>query len=417
MTLVFKDQIVHKTNVITRKVKVVRFSKFLYVNEVAGFLLFLIMSRKYNISLAKPWFDGQESKAAAGVVDSRWLISGPKVEQFERAFAKKIRVKYAVAVGSGSDALLVAQQALGVKAGDEVIVPNMTFVSTATSSMYLGARPVFADIELKTYGIDPKDVEKRITKRTKGIIPVHYAGQSCDLAPILKIAKKHNLFVLEDAAEAHLAKNKGRYVGGIGDAGIFSFTPSKPMTTGEGGMITTNDKQLAGVCRLIRNFHDTGKFEWTELGFHFRMPEVMGAIGIVQLGKLAKAIKLRRAVAASYNKAFQQIPSIITPFVRHKEDINFQLYTIRLNLDKINLTRDQFIEKLSDYGIQSRLYYPCLHRQGVFRRIGRYYDRHFPNTAIFAESALSLPIYPGLSNKEVNHVINSVLKIANDHKK
>src|SRR3989338_7229195 len=149
------------------------------------------MNRKYNIALAKPWFDGQEAKSAAEVVASRWLISGSKVTRFEKEFAKKIKVKYAVAVGSGSDALLISQQALGVAEGDEVIVPNMTFVSTATSSMYLGARPVFADIELKTYGIDPKNIEKRITKRTKGIIPVHYAGQSCDLSRIIKIAKKH----------------------------------------------------------------------------------------------------------------------------------------------------------------------------------------------------------------------------------
>src|SRR3989338_1206901 len=244
--------------------------------------------KKYNITLAKPWFDDREAKSAAEVVASRWLISGPKVAQFEKEFAKKIKVKYTIAVGSGSDALLIAQQALGVTEGDEVVVPNMTFVSTATSSMYLGAKPVFADIELKT----------------KGIIPVHYAGQSCDLNQIIKIAKKHGLFVLEDAAEAHLAKHQGRYVGGICDVGIFSFTPSKPMTTGEGGMITTNSEALARKCKLIRNFHDVGKFEWSDLGFHFRMPEMMGAIGLVQLKKLSKAITKRHKIAARYNKAF-----------------------------------------------------------------------------------------------------------------
>ena len=339
------------------------------------------------------------------------------VEQFEKNFAEKIGVRYAVAVGSGSDALLVAQQALGVKTGDEVIVPNMTFVSTATSSMYLGARPVFADIELKTYGINPSDIENKITKKTKGIIPVHYAGQSCDLAPILKIAKKHKLFVLEDAAEAHLAKYKDRYVGGWGDIGIFSFTPSKPMTTGEGGMITTNNQSLADKCRLLRNFHDVGKFEWSDLGFHFRMPEVMGAIGIVQLAKLPKAIKIRHSIAESYTRAFNKISAIITPFVRSKDNINFQLYTIRLDLKKIKITRDQFVSKLAEQGIQSRLYYPCLHRQGVFGGIPNHDDSNFPNTVAFAESALSLPIYPDLTKEEAGHVINSVIKITNEYKK
>ena len=375
------------------------------------------MNRKYNIALAKPWFDGQEAKSAAEVVASRWLISGSKVARFEKEFAKKIKVKYAVAVGSGSDALLISQQALGVAEGDEVIVPNMTFVSTATSSMYLGARPVFADIELKTYGIDPKNIEKRITKRTKGIIPVHYAGQSCDLSRIIKIAKKHNLFVLEDAAEAHLAKYQGRYVGGIGDVGIFSFTPSKPMTTGEGGMITTNNEALARKCKLIRNFHDVGKFEWSELGFHFRMPEMMGAIGLVQLKKLSKAITKRHTIAARYSKAFEKETVIITPFVRKKEDMNFQLYTIRLNLDKLSITRDEFVNELELLGVQSRLYYPCLHGQGVFKVFGEHNDVDFPNTVNFARTALSLPIYPDLSNGEIDYITSSVKKIINKNGK
>jgi len=373
--------------------------------------------KKYNITLAKPWFDDREAKSAAEVVASRWLISGPKVAQFEKEFAKKIKVKYTIAVGSGSDALLIAQQALGVTEGDEVVVPNMTFVSTATSSMYLGAKPVFADIELKTYGMDPKDIEKKITKKTKGIIPVHYAGQSCDLNQIIKIAKKHGLFVLEDAAEAHLAKHQGRYVGGIGDIGIFSFTPSKPMTTGEGGMITTNNEILAKKCKLIRNFHDVGKFEWSELGFHFRMPEMMGAIGLVQLKKLSKAVAMRHAVAARYSKALEKEPAVITPFVRNNEDINFQLYTIRLNPDKLSITRDEFIHELELLGIQSRLYYPCLHRQGVFKVFGKYNDADFPNTINFSRTALSLPIYPDLSNEEADHIIYSVRQIINKYKK
>lgn len=373
--------------------------------------------KKFHISLAKPWFDEGEPRAAYQVIKSKWLISGPKVEEFEKAFAARMKVKYAVAVQSGSAALLVAQQALGVSSGDEVIVPNMTFISTATACMYLGAKPVFADIEMKTYGMDPSRIEKLINKNTKGIVPVHYAGQSCDLVPILKIAKKHKLFVLEDAAEAHDAKYRGKPVGGWGDAGIFSFTPSKPMTTGEGGMITTNDKKLADKCRLLRNFHDIGKFQWQDLGFHFRMPEMMGAIGLVQLKKLSKAITLRRKIAAQYTKGLGEFNCIITPHVRKLDNINFQLYTVRLILEKLAITRDQFIDELNSKGVQARLYYPCLHRQNVFFGIGRYQDVDFPNSMLFAKSVLSLPIYPDLKKEEIDYIIDCIKEIVTKYKK
>ncbi len=370
------------------------------------------VQNKIKIDLAKPWFGDAEARAAYEVIKFGWLISGPKVKEFEEKFAQKIGVRHAVAVQSGSAALLVAQQALGITKGDEVIVPNMTFVSTATSCMYLGAHPVFADIELKTYGMDAVSLEKRINKKTKAIIPVHYAGQSCDLEPILKIAKKHKLFVVEDAAEAHLAKYKGKRVGSIGDIGIFSFTPSKPMTTGEGGMITTNNKEIANKCRLIRNFHDVGKFQWEELGFHFRMPEAMGAIGLVQLAKLERAIEIRHEIADKFSRAFKKIDCIIIPFLRKKEDANFQLYTIRIKPEKLSIDRDRFIDELAERGVRSRLYYPCLHRQGVFISGRSFSDREFPNTVLFSKTALSLPIYAGLTNSEINYIIDSVSSIA-----
>lgn len=371
---------------------------------------------KKTIPLARPWFTEAEATAAANVVRSGWLISGPIVQRFEKEFAKKIGAKYAVAVNSGSSALLIAQQALGIGRGDEVIVPDMTFISTATSSLYLGACPVFADIELSTYGIDPTHIEKHITPRTKAIIPVHYAGQAADMEGVLSVAKKHNLFVIEDAAEAHLATYHGRPVGTFGDIGIFSFTPSKPMTTGEGGMLVTNNEKLARKCRLIRNFHDKGKFEHTDFGFHFRMPEVMGAIGLVQLKKLSAAIKKRRSLAAAYTKAFSRLP-LILPTEREVGAMKFQLYTLRLDLANLTVSRDEFVEKLLDAGIQSRLYYPPLHRQGVFRKKIVHDDSEFPNTTIFAKSAFSLPIYPGLKIEEQTYIISTVKKIIHRYRR
>lgn len=359
-----------------------------------------MQTRKENssvkIPLAKPWFTDEEPEAAYEVVKSEWIVFGPKTKEFECQFAAKIGVKNAVAVNSGSSALLVAQAAANIGRGDEVIVPNMTFISTATSCMYLGAKPVFADINLSTYCIDVNSIEKHITPRTKAIIPVHYAGQSADMAEILEIAHRHNLIVIEDAAEAHLSEYDGAKCGSIGDMGIFSFTPSKLMTTGEGGMITTDNDELAERCRLIRDFGDTAKFQWDILGFNFRMPEIMGAIGLVQLKKLDAAVHIRRKIAQEYTQALGDIDTVITPYVRKTEDSNFQLYTIRLKVDELSCTRDEFIEKLSEYGISARLYYPCLHSQKVFAGICEQTDAEFPNSIEYARTALSLPIFPEL---------------------
>lgn len=367
------------------------------------------MAKKF-IPLSRPWFTKAEPTAAYNVVKSEWLIAGPKVEEFEKQFAKIVGAKYAVAVDTGSSAILVALAALGIKKGDEVIAPNMTFVSSASSCIYLGARPVLVDINLTDYCIDPAKIEKKITKKTKVIIPVHYAGQTAGMDEIMKIAKKYNLKVLEDAAESHLSEYNGRKSGTIGDIGIFSFTPSKPMTTGEGGTIVTNNSYLAEKARLIKNFSDTGKFEWDFLGFNFRMPEMMGAIGLEQLKKLKKAIELRRKIAYAYTQAFKNNESIITPFIRSPEDHNFQLYTIRFNLNRLKISRDKIIELLAKRGISSRLYYPCLHRQKVFSFLNLN-NNEFTNSIEFEKSALSLPIYPTLTKKEIVYITENILDI------
>ncbi|MDD2751871.1 MAG: DegT/DnrJ/EryC1/StrS family aminotransferase [Candidatus Omnitrophica bacterium] len=370
-----------------------------------------------KIPLAKPWFDGQEAEVAAKIVKSRWLIFGKETEKFEEEFALACAAKYAVAVNSGSSALLVAMAALGVSAGDEVIVPDMTFVSTASAAMFLGAIPVFADIELKTYCIDPNKIEKLIGPKTKAIVPVHYAGQTAEMDKILEIARKHKLFILEDAAESHLSEYKGKKCGTLGDMGIFSFTPSKPMTTGEGGMIVTNNEELAKRARLIKNFGDTDKFRWEILGFNFRMPEVMGAIGRVQLKKLNQAIKMRREIATKYTAGLSGLEGIITPFVRDMKDHNFQLYTIRLNPEHLKVSRDEFIALLLEKGVSSRLYYPALHDQKVFCAFKQRNNNNFSLTQEFANTALSLPIYPELTDNEINYVVDIITQVVKKNKR
>ncbi len=362
-----------------------------------------------RVPLARPWFDDREVRGAADVVRSGWVIFGPKVEEFEQRFAAMLGTEHGIAVNSGSAALLVAMAALGIGPGDEIVAPDMTFVSTASSAIFLGATPRFCDIERRYYGMDAAALERAITPRTKAIVPVHFAGQACELQPILDLARRKGIPVLEDAAESHLARYQGRATGTIGEIGIFSFTPSKPMTTGEGGMIVTRDKALADRCRLVRNFGDVGKFDWKELGFNFRMPEVMGAIGLAQLGKLEAAVVRRRAVAARYRELLGDCNLITLPAERTPEDANYQLFPILLDVGRLSATRDQIIAALWDQGASTRLYYPALHRAGVFARFGPHDDATYPNTLWYAERALSLPIYPTITDAEQSFVAQALL--------
>lgn len=369
-----------------------------------------------SIPLSRPWIGDEEAEAASKVVAAGWLISGPRVAEFEGAFARLLGVKHAVAVNSGSSALLVAQAALGIGPGAEVLVPDMTFVSTASSSLFLGARPVFVDITLDDYGMDPADLERRITSQSRAVIPVHYAGQTARMEQILAVASEHGLPVIEDAAEAHLAEFNGAKAGTMGQLGIFSFTPSKLMTTGEGGMVVSDDEDLADRARLIRNFCDHGKFEWRGLGFNFRMPEALGAIGSIQLRKLSEACRRRRRIAERYTAAFAGEEGIVVPWARESKGHVFQLYTIRLHPEVVLAERDEVIQELSVRGVETRLYYPCLHRQGVFAECS---DGHpgFPNAETFEATALSLPIYPTMTHEEIERVIESVVDVLRSHKR
>jgi len=363
------------------------------------------------IPLAKPNYDRAEVEAATRILSSDWLISGPETESFETEFASLIGAKHAVAVNSGSSALLVAQAALGISAGDEVVVPNMTFVSTASSAMYLGARPVFCDITMDDYGLDPEKLEACITPKTRAVIPVHYGGQSAQMDAILEISAKHEIPVIEDAAESHLARFGNSFTGTLGAAGIFSFTPSKPMTTGEGGMVVTGDPDVAKRARSIRSFCDAGKFQWESLGFNFRMPEVLGAIGRVQLKKLPESIRRRRAIASRYSEVFSGLDGVSTPYVRRPEDHNFQLYTVRVGSGMHRIDRDGWMSELASRGVSSRLYFPTLHHQGVFSRFPKADESLLKNALDYAATAFSLPIFATLSDADRDAVIEAVVDV------
>ncbi len=358
---------------------------------------------------ARPRLDDDELAAVAEVVQSGQLCHGAACERFEIEFSALMGSREAVAVSSGSAALLVAMQAMGIGRGDEVIVPDVTFVTTASAAVYLGATPVFCDISLDDYCVDVTKLSSLINRRTKLIVPVHLGGRVANVPGIKKLAVSRGIAVLEDAAGAHLSSRGGRLAGTLGDAAIFSFTPTKLITTGEGGMITTDDAALADRCRSIRNFGDRGKFAWDTLGFNFRMTAMAAALGCEQLKRLPEFLQQRRAIAEGYNQAFAASGGLTTPSWRQDEQPNHQLYPVLIDTQRAGLTRDSLIERLGRRGVASRLYYPALHRMRVFEQYGPYRDEQFPSSCHYERTSCCLPIFAGMTTEEGDMVVDAVL--------
>ena len=375
------------------------------------------IDKKLNIPLARPWFTDKEPQAASNVIRSEWLIHGKEVEGFERQFAKRIGTKHAIAVNSGSAALLVAQAALGISKGDEVIVPDMTFISTATSCIYLGARPVFADIDLYDYCISPDDIEKRITKKSKAIIPVHYAGQSAQLSEILQIAKKYNLVVIEDACEAHLTEYDGKKCGSLGIMGTFSFTPTKPMTTGEGGMLTTNNPDYDQAFRLLRqhgmSVSDAKRHRTKEVifesylmtGYNYRMTDIQAAIGIEQLKRLPQIVKERRRIGKIYHERLKDIPWLTLTKEPSYCKTNWQSYPLRV-MENAPQSRDDIMQYLLDAGVATRRGIMNAHQEKPY---------HSMASLVYSEklrdSVILLPLYFGMADHQIDRVTELIKQI------
>ncbi len=355
------------------------------------------------IPIARPQIGEEEKQAVLEVLESGILAQGPRVQAFEEAFAEYCGVKYAIATSSGTTALHVALLAHGIGPGDEVITTPFTFIASANAILYAGARPVFVDIDPATFNIAPDRIKAAITKRTKAIMPVHLFGLPADMGPIMEIAERYGLIVIEDACQAHGAEYLGKRVGSFG-TGCFSFYPTKNITTGEGGMITTNDERVAEKCRIIRQHGMRKRYYHDELGFNFRMTDIHAAIGLSQLQKLERFNEARIANARYLSARLQGVqPPVVPEGRRHV----FHQYTIRASDGQ----RDSLLEGLKKRGIGVEVYYPVpVHQQRIYRDLG--YNLTLPEAEKAAREVLSLPVHPGLSLRDLEAIVEAVNELA-----
>jgi perosamine synthetase len=364
-------------------------------------------SPNHFIPSNRPIVGAEEIAAVTEVLETGMLThksgAGTFTLRFEEAFAKFVGAEHAIAVNSGTAALHAALLAFDVKPGDEVIAPPFSFIATTNVVLLTGAKVVFADISPDTYTLDPEKVKAAITARTKAIIPVHLYGHPTDMDPLSELAKKHDIAIIEDACQAHGSKYRGRYAGTIGDVGCFSLYPSKVISTGEGGLLTTNDDDLAQRLRQIRSHGEIRPYEYVQLGHNYRMPELQSAIGQVQMKRLPDFLKARRANAEYLTKHLRDIESITLPTEASWATHNWYLYTIRI---PVPLNRDAVQKALFKAKIGATIYYEVpLHLTPIYRRLFQYKEGVMPVSEQAAKEVLSLPVHPALTEEEREWIV------------
>ena len=361
-------------------------------------------------------------QAVVGVLCSDWLTTGPKVAEFEEAFAARVGAAHAVSFSSGTAALHAAAFAAGLKAGDEAITSPMTFAATANCVLYQGAHPVFADVCPDTLNIDPEQVERRITPRTRAILPVDYSGHPADLAPILELAERHGLLVIEDACHALGAEYRGGKAGSIADMTVFSFHPVKHITTGEGGMVTTNNGKFAeslrrfsnhGISSDARQRQGAGQwhYEMVLLGFNYRLPDIACALGLEQLKRLEANLARRREIAERYAAAFQELAGVIPPTVREDVKPAWHLFPVRVASEKLGADRAQIFRALRAENIGVNVHYIPVHTHPYYRDRFGYKGGEFPIAEDAYSRLISLPMFHGMTERDVDDVISAMRKI------
>jgi perosamine synthetase len=366
--------------------------------------------------------DNDDINAVIEVLRSDWITTGPKVAEFEEVFAAYVGSKYAVSFSSGTAALHGASFAAGLGPGDEAITTPMTFCATANCVLYQGAKPVFADVCKDTLNIDPDEVKRHITQHTKALLPVDYAGHPADLQSILELASSHGLVVIEDACHALGAEYRGRRLGSIGHMTVFSFHPVKHITTGEGGMVTTDDAKFARQLRMFRNHgidsdarerqaNGNWCYEMVALGYNYRLPDIGCALGISQLRKLDANLTRRREIARQYTAAFQKIPGVIPPTIRLAVNPAWHLYPIRLDLTEFRVGRPEIFRALRAEGLGVNVHYIPVHLHPYYRERFGYRGSEYPIAEDAYEQLISLPMFHSMKTEDVERVVNTVRKV------
>jgi dTDP-4-amino-4,6-dideoxygalactose transaminase len=385
-------------------------------------------TRAKFLPFALPDIGEPEIDEVVHTLRSGWITTGPKTKEFEERMARYIGAKHTVAVNSCTGALHIALAAIGVERDDEVITSPLTFCSTANVIIHLGGMPIFADIG-DDYNIDPAEIEKHITPRTKAIVPVHYGGQPCKMDQIMACAEKHHLYVIEDAAHAIGARYGDRVIGTIGDATAFSFYAIKNMTTAEGGMIATANEELAERMRLL-SLHGISKDAWKRYtsegswyyevlfaGYKYNMTDIQAALGLHQLDRLEGFIETRARYARMYNDAFWDMPELRIPLVNEGIRHALHLYVIQLNLDRLAINRAQFIDALKAENIGTSVHFIPVHLHPYYRHTYGYNRGDYPNAERVYDRIISLPLYPKMSEQDVHDVIAAVKRVVALHRK
>jgi len=364
----------------------------------------------------------EEVQAVTDVIRSGWLTTGEKTAQFEREFAQYVGAAHAVAVSSCTAALHLSLDVIGLRPGDEVLVPTNTFTATAEVVTYMGGRPVLVDIDLGTLNISAEDAERKITPRTRAIIPVHFSGLPCDLDETHGLAETHNLRVIEDAAHALPSSYRGRRIGAISELTAFSFYATKTLNTGEGGMVTTANETYARRIRAMRlhgilrdgnppSEPGSWRYEVRETGYKYNLTDLQSALGIVQLAKCDAMFQARRRIADVYTAAFHSMEAVEIPFAQPDRESSWHLYVLRLQSSQLRIDRDQFIQELADRGVNVSVHFIPLHLQSAYQRLYGYREGDLPSAEREYRRYVSLPIYPTMTEAEVEYVIASVADV------
>ena len=375
-----------------------------------------------NIDLPyhQPFIDDDEINEVVETLKSGWLTTGRRTFQFEKDFKEYIGCGHAIGLNSCTAGLHLALRAQGFAPGDEVITTTMTFPATVSAIIHEQLSPVLIDIEPGTLTMAVNQIEEKITPRTRAIVPVHYAGHPCDMDPIMELARKNKLVVIEDAAHAMETKYKGQKIGNLGNPTAFSFYANKNITTGEGGMLTLEDGLMADQIRILR-LHGISRDAWKRFGksgfthwdfempgFKFNMTDINAALGIHQLKKAERFLQLRKQYASLYDQAFSQVPGLEVLETREYAESSYHLYVITLQLEQLTVTRDEFIDAIQSAGIGVAVHYRALHLQPYFQKEFRTRLDTFPVATLYSESIISLPLYPRMSVKDVERVIGVV---------